>query len=134
MIDLMTLKQLRSQERANKSSLIELPPNFLEEVKELSDLAMKNENYSDFKDIIHYLRIINEIRVYKIIKFVIYRSTSARSNLMNLDNSRDDENDLYLALHELVLKHNENINSLFDGHYIPKTEKIGGVDGETKKS
>lgn len=134
MIDLMTLKQLRSQERANKSNLIELPPNFLEEVKELSDLAIENGDYSDFKDIIHYLRIINEIRVYKIIRFVIYRSTSDKSNLMNIDNIRDDENDLYLALHEVVLKHNENLDSLFNGQYIPKIEKIGGVNGETKKS
>jgi hypothetical protein len=134
MIDLLTLKRLRGSEAAHKNSLVELPPNFIQEVKNLMDLSLENEDYSDFMDIIHYFRLINELRQSKIVRFVIYRSKGDRVRLTDIDNIRDDEHDLFLALQREVIKHNEYIDSLFDGQYMQKSEKIGGLNGETKES
>ena len=133
MIDLLTLKQLRSQEASHKNRLIELPTDFIEEVNKLTDLAIKNEDYSEYTSILHYFRLINELRQFKIIKFVIYRSKSNRVNETDIEHIRDDEHDLFVNLLKVIVNHDEYINSKFNGKYIVKTDKIGGLNGETQE-
>jgi len=123
-MDVKTLKKIRQKESGSKSSLSELPANFYEDVQEALDYAFKSNDYDDFINIQIIFKNLCEIRLGKLLKFAVYRSTPKRmENADPVENILAEEQLLLNKFLEDIALFQDNLDVKLNGYFFQEVRR-----------